>query len=509
VQSQLDALLGRVTSLETRCHQLEDENSALRSANLQLRRENVRLTRENTKLRDHNTRLASRVTGLEAKLLLGSKDSTTSSKPPSTDDPTQRSRRYVDRPKSDRLPGGQAGHTGAGRDWVESPDQVVVHEPDTCKGCGGGLAGVAVLRTERRQLTDVQVSTTVTEHQASTKACPQCGTKTKALFPREVVGTVCFGPGVRAAVLALSAAGKLPSRVAADLAAALFDIHIAPAVVDHWRRGLASSLLDWDNAVVELLKAAPVVGADESPVAVDGMANAHAHVTVTELLTRFFLAGRTKADIISGGVLEDHPGRLVTDCHGTYWHIGVASHQACVGHLKREVDFFDKNYTPVVVAGRDTPKHPYPQFAAIHLLLQEAVHLRNEQAPSGVPPGIGRQREALKKLTDSVELAFSARPRLNKTDRAARALCRRLNRLAANDELFTFLEDLSVPPTNNWSEQPLRPWKVRQRRSGCFRSRVAAQEWLRIAGYLDTSRKHGTDPIEAIRLAVVGTPVMP
>jgi hypothetical protein len=56
------------------------------------------------------------------------------------------------------------------------PDEVVVHEPGPCGGCGTGLTGAPVTRTERRQVTDLpeQIRVLVTEHRIVSRRC-SCG----------------------------------------------------------------------------------------------------------------------------------------------------------------------------------------------------------------------------------------------------------------------------------------------------------------------------------------------
>lgn len=503
--NKLTAVLARVDALERELAHVRDELCVAKTTITRLHKEKLAAERR-AEIAEAKLSVAERRIGeLESKLLSAHKNSSTSSKASSTDSDHQ-PRRYSTRQRSDRPTGGQVGHEGAGRDWSPVPDTVVDHRPEVCSSCGGSLAEATWKVAERRQVMDVEVRRVITEHRVHTARCA-CGTKTRASFPRTVPGNISFGPGVRAGVLALSGVGKLPHRVTAELASAIFGIEISPGVLDTWRRQLAESLFSWDTRTVELLKAAAVVGADESPVRVTGMKNAHAHVAVTEKLTRFHLAGRKKDDITSGGILENHTGRLVTDCLPSYWSIGVAAHQACLAHLIRELTFFDEAFAPDPATA--TPAaHPHRGFSALAALLSESIHHRNEAATSGVPPGTGDFPARFDALVEGTAVRFKDHPH-TRTDKDALALLRRLSRLAGNGELFCFMEDLEIPPTNNASEQALRPWKVRQRRSGCFRSEVAAREWLRIAGYLDTARKNGVEPICALRLAVIGDPVMP
>ncbi len=52
-----------------------------------------------------------------------------------------------------------------------------------------------------------------------------------------------------------------------------------------------------------------------------------------------------------------------------------------------------------------------------------------------------------------------------------------------------FLDDLTVPFTNNMAERDLRMLKVRQYISGSFRSDKGAQRFAVIRGYLQTAAK--------------------
>ncbi len=70
-----------------------------------------------------------------------SADSCNSSWPPSSDGLSKPSAPKSLRRRSGRKPGGQSGHEGRHLGFVERPEDVVVHVPDRCGGCGGDLFG--------------------------------------------------------------------------------------------------------------------------------------------------------------------------------------------------------------------------------------------------------------------------------------------------------------------------------------------------------------------------------
>ncbi len=57
-----------------------------------------------------------------------------------------------------------------------------------------------------------------------------------------------------------------------------------------------------------------------------------------------------------------------------------------------------------------------------------------------------------------------------------------------------------VPFTNNRAERDLRMSKVKQKASGCFRTRKYAEAYCRISSYLQTMANQGYNPLVAIQM---------
>ena len=98
------------------------------------------------RLVEENQRLAARVVALEA---AAGKNSGNSSKPPSRDPAAERQRQAEARRQRRvkqaggkvRKQGKQAGAAGKTLQMTDSPDEVVVHAPEVCAGCGGAWRG--------------------------------------------------------------------------------------------------------------------------------------------------------------------------------------------------------------------------------------------------------------------------------------------------------------------------------------------------------------------------------
>lgn len=75
--------------------------------------------------------------------------------------------------------------------------------------------------------------------------------------------------------------------------------------------------------------------------------------------------------------------------------------------------------------------------------------------------------------------------------------------LKCKDYLFTFLQNPTVPYDNNASERGNRKIKVKQKVSGCFRTRQGADTFMNIHSVVETAKKNGNSKYNAI-LAVLG-----
>jgi transposase len=116
----------------------------------------------------------------------------------------------------------------------------------------------------------------------------------------------------------------------------------APDEVE-WLRARIAELQDANarlgpfmDRVRELLPAAPVLYADETPARCAGKLR-YVHVACTEFLTAMHTGDRTSEAIDSGGILPGYTGTIVRDGYKGYEHLTSALHAWCGAHGLRDL----------------------------------------------------------------------------------------------------------------------------------------------------------------------------
>ena len=141
------------------------------------------------------------------------KDSSTSSKPPSSDNPyTKKPTGRSLRSRSGRNPGKQPGTPSSTLRQSGHPDDTVRCVPGACAACGADLADAAVASVQKRQVFEAAPPPppTVTEYQMVAKLCPACGKTTTGTAPTGVASLAQYGPGVHAKAALAVCAHYLP-----------------------------------------------------------------------------------------------------------------------------------------------------------------------------------------------------------------------------------------------------------------------------------------------------------
>jgi len=445
--------------------------------------------------------LQARVVQLERRL---GKDSSNSSKPPSSDGlgKPARAGRQGDELAARRRPGKQPGAPGAHLAQVAQPDEVAWHAPDRCGGCGATLADAPVIGVEARQVFDLPpLRLLATEHRAERRRCA-CGTTTAAAFPDHVRAAACYGPGVRALVCYLCVHQHLPVDRAAQLLADVLGASVATGTLAAVLAEGAAGLDGFLAIIRDQLAAAPVAHFDETGARVAGRLH-WVHSASTSLLSLFTVhAKRGKVAMDQAGVLPGFVGVAVHDGWAPYWRYEV-THALCGAHLLRELD-----------AITDEPGQGWAAGMAELLVDAKLACDRARAAGAGrVDDAVGgRLHTRYERLLADGRAANPPPPATGRRRGRARRspAARLLARLDTHrDEVLRLLDDCRVPFDNNQAERDLRMVKLQQKISGCWRTPAGAEAFLALRSYLATARKHGRNPLAVLGQLFEGRPWLP
>jgi len=439
-----------------------------------------------------------------------SKDSRTSSQPPSSDGYTKGKRKPRTeslRPRGQKPNGGQPGHEGHRLEFSEHVDRSEIHEVTRCPHCQHSLREVEVEGYEERQVFDIPaIRIEVTAHRAEIKVCPRCGQESHGAFPSGVTQSTQYGSGVKTWAGYFTHQHFIPLERTTQLFEDLLGHRISEAMVLKAGAALDRGVAPSTEAIKEQLKSSEVVHLDESGLRV--LEKLHwLHVTSTDQLTHYEVHGkRGQVALDAIGILGDFQGRAVHDHWKPYFHYDC-DHGLCNAHHLRELHYIEKQYQQPWAAQMaallrsikkavDETKAtadalPVPQLKAFERKYEEILAeglAANPDSPPTPPPGSPKKR-GRRKRTPPLNLLIRLRD--------------------FQPQVLAFMYDFRVPFDNNQAERDVRMVKVQQKVSGCFRTLEGAQRFGRIRGYISTARKKGKNVFEAIRDAFDGNPFIP
>jgi transposase len=441
--------------------------------------------------------LTARVKELEDRL---NKNSRNSNLPPSSDTFTKKPVSL--RKKSGRRPGGQKGHPGRTLEFVDDPNRTIVHTPGRCAHCGASLRVAPIVDATRRQVWELpELCMMVTEHRAHTLACPHCRKLTSACFPAGVDGPVSYGPGVGALACYLSHFQLLPFGRVAALMNDVFGASICQGSIARITKKAHHRLADIEAHIYQAIKESRLAHFDETGVRI-GAKLFWQHVASTKKLTFYsYHEKRGRAAIEKIGILSGFSGRAVHDGWPSY-SAYACSHALCNAHHLRELTGL-----------YETGEQPWTlQMKELLLSIKKAVDrakAKGKKQLSAWRTGIFEAR-----YDRIVKAGYCANPPPQPTGERgrpkqgpARSLLLRLD--TKRDSVLAFMYDFSVPFDNNLAERDLRMQKLKQKISGCFRSRQGAAAFCRIRGYISTMRKQGHNVLDVLESLFAGEPITP
>jgi hypothetical protein len=432
------------------------------------------------------------------------KDSSNSSKPPSTDG----FKKIVNsRVKSGRKVGGQKGHKAHQIKLPENLDTLVAN----------GFA--------EKRIADH------TDNSAEYITRYEIDIETKAIyiehrFPKDYVfqGELCnkiyYGKNLKALTVLLIHEGLIATERLGTLYSAMTNgaLHVSGATLHKYLGDFSDRLQPELEVITRDLLDGKALNVDETPmrsterlVYGEGAKAEEAPVLETAEQGTFGVTVRNysndhttrytanaKKDIAGvdrDDILPRFIGILSHDHDAKYYNYGTA-HAPCGTHLLRELKGLEELYV-CPWAGR------MGRFmAGLNEYKKAGIAAGKKECPA-------EQFETYAKSYDELLLEGAAEENQTNNELGREEQRRLITRLTKYKKGYLlFLEDYDAPFTNNLSERDLRWNKTKQKVSGCFRSWAGLVHFTRIRSFISTLKKRSLPVLNSIALVFSGQPVL-
>jgi len=435
------------------------------------------------------------------------KDSSNSSKPPSTDfykkpnpKPSTLNSRS-DKGTTKKTNGGQKGHPGKTMGLKAEPDAIERCLPKDCNSCPL-LGKCETTVVSSRNVVDLSIQALQTQFDQMQCTCPmQGGAIIRGEYPAGVNSHFQYGDTLKSLVVTLSSFGMMSMSRIAETINALAGITMSDATVNNMILSCSDKCKEQLPKLRKLLLDSHTIGFDETGIRVCGK-NHWMHTASTRDLTLLVSSPkRGKLGIDDCGVLPHFKGVAVHDCWSSYYNkdYANATHALCCAHIDRELQGVTDNYKQRWA--RQFQKLLMGMYVNKSKLLADGI----TKAPSSMLKKFSNQYD---KIVES-GIKRNPLPKVLKKGRGrpkkgtARSLVDRLQKFKA--DVLRFFTDFRVPYSNNIAEKSYRLSKKKMQIAGTFRASDGGERFATIFSIIDTCRKNGLGPIEALSQVFAGT----
>ena len=347
---------------------------------------------------------------------------------------------------SNKPRGGQKGHEG--RTHKPKPTEFKEHTPDACPECGSG--NLSITKTIQRDITKVvrTVRSITTRHTINTCRCscgqkgikPETGLPDKGSYDSSIIAEVADGYACR-----------MPFRMIADWMTR-HGIPLSTGTAHNIMRRLGASLGAPAAAIAAMIRKARILHADETSIHLNGR-NVWVWILYDPLTGHaLYVIQDSRGAKVLREALGDWDGIIVSDGWTAYGRYRV---QRCWSHIIREAkDFWNRN-----------PDHPGARD-----VLRRLRKIYDDAKEAGTLPRHLREKASALLLAriDRIVARYADDPVLEKFMIKLRN---------AGSDLFRFVLDPTIPPTNNAAERGLREIVVHRKIRGSIRAEET-MTWL-------------------------------
>jgi transposase len=430
-------------------------------------------------------RYEARIDKLEMRLGI---DSTTSSKPPSTDLLTKSEHPQASAPEEPpkRKPGGQLGHKGSTRKGFGKPDRFELLRPDTCAHCGSTQLQTTDVK-ERQVACLAEKPIEIVSFARHTCRCEACEKTTTAPWPNRLTAGGDMDIGLQSVLVWLGTYGQLSYEKQAEWVETLCGWRPSVGTLAAVNAGVAEAISPAVQDAWKAIRTEKVVYVDETPWSVLGNKEWLWHFG-TEQLSLFHAADTRSRQEVETRLGASFEGCLVSDDFSVYNGYAATTQQKCLAHLRRHFKKIEK-------LSKSEPTGLAKTF--IDLIDEGFRHYSEWQANAQTAEFAAWASEFKQRVDEQIK------EWLPKARYEAGKLLRSLRDKA--EQWWHFLIDPVVRPDNNLSERNLRLAVTRRKVSGGSRSMERFAQTADLLSVVQSCRRQGRSAMEFFVRAMQAT----
>ena len=417
-------------------------------------------------------RLNERIAELEKR---PAKTSKNSSKPPSQGFKTNKRTKQ----KGGERRESSVGRAGGGRQLHPHPHRTVVAQVHQCPDCSAQMPPSAQrLHSRYDKLELPPIEPIVTRVERYQETCRSCGRHAVAPVPSTLAPGSPFGETIERLVPYLRYQHAISYQRLSRLLKELFNLSISEGAIANLLARVNSRLVEPLAQIQSRLQQAKLICSDETGARVCGKTQWEWVFQNEELCFHTICATRGASVIYA--VLGDHePDTWVSDLFSAQKNHPGKQWQVCLAHQLRDLQF-------AIDAGDTVFARPMKRL----LLKAIALHKRHESLADSTryQYRLAMRRKLRHILALEPEQADGIR------------LKKRYD--AIQDNLFLFLADGSIPPTNNSSEQAIRMSTLFRKVTNGFRSDWGRDVFAAFRSVVNTGARQGFSALESIDIAL-------
>jgi hypothetical protein len=359
----------------------------------------------------------------------------------------------------------------------ETVDAVIDVPLESCPFCGGPIDDVHAHEQFVVEIPPVKPSVTQFVNHSGT--CTRCGRRSRSRHADQTSGAT-GAAGVQIGPRALALAVDIKHRVGVvyrkvtGLFDMFFGLHVSPGALVRAEKRIAQSCEPTYQRLIEEVRHSPVVHADETGWHI-ATADKKAWLWVFATPggeTLYAIRTSRGKDVVDDVLGDEYVGTLVVDGWGAYKSLECRKAQ-CIAHL------FRRCAELLEVQKRGSARFPH----AVKEILTWAMDLKRVQLE-----GLWSTR-LYRRQVRQLEADFDKLLHGQLTDPDNRRFAKHLR--AHQDEVFVFLRDPAVAPTNNLAEREIRPAVLVRKISAGNRTPVGAHVHEVLASLSRTAERKG------------------